>query len=106
MVKVILFHIFSGQQIRIRDIVEQPRGNGRKCPDIFEQRKPCFVKGCYTWVVSDWSECTNQKGVCGHGVQTRNVTCEANGGLPVNATNCDPDLNIIILPVSSFIYSI
>ncbi|XP_053409281.1 thrombospondin type-1 domain-containing protein 7A-like isoform X2 [Mercenaria mercenaria] len=87
-----------GEQLRMRDIVEEPRGNGRQCPGIFEQRKPCFVQGCYTWIVSDWSECTNQKGVCGHGVQTRNVTCVANGGLPVNGTNCEPDLDIIILP--------
>lgn len=86
----------------MRDTVEEPRGNGRQCPQIFEQQKPCFVQGCYSWIVSPWSKCTNQKGVCGHGVQTRNVTCVASGGLPVNATNCKPDLDIIILPVRNF----
>ncbi|KAL4229485.1 Thrombospondin type 1 repeat-containing protein [Mactra antiquata] len=88
-----------GQQMRIRDIVEEPKGNGRQCPDVFEQKKPCFIEGCYTWLVSPWSECINERGVCGHGIQTRNISCVANGGLTVNSSNCQPDLNIFILPL-------
>ncbi|XP_052804646.1 thrombospondin type-1 domain-containing protein 7A-like [Mya arenaria] len=86
-----------GEQVRTRDIVEKPRGNGRKCPPELEQHKPCFLRGCYQWFVSDWSECTNHKGVCGYGVQTRNITCMSSSGLQVNDSNCDPDLDVIIL---------
>ena len=38
-------------------------------------------------------------GLCGHGVQTRNVTCVADGGLLVNMSNCAPDPSVVVTKV-------
>ncbi|KAK3612198.1 hypothetical protein CHS0354_016588 [Potamilus streckersoni] len=85
-----------GTSYRTRAIVQEPQGNGRACPASLQQHKPCLNQGCYSWVVSPWSECTTEVGVCGYGVQTRNVTCVASNGLPVNASRCPPDLNVVV----------
>ncbi|KAL3836955.1 hypothetical protein ACJMK2_022357 [Sinanodonta woodiana] len=85
-----------GTSSRTRAIVQEPQGNGRACPTSLKQNKPCLNQGCYFWVVSPWSECTSEVGVCGYGVQTRNVTCVASSGLPVNSSRCPPDLNVAV----------
>ena len=87
--------------MRERSIVKKSEGNGCKCPKLLQEAKPCFTKGCYKWAVSDWSSCTSHKGLCGSGIQQRNISCMAEGGVPVNATHCKPDIDISILPVSN-----
>lgn len=51
---------FVGKSTRDRAIVEQYTGNGRKCPPDLTQTKPCYLKGCYRWNISDWSLCMPQ----------------------------------------------
>ena len=92
--------IISGARTRQRATVQEPKGNGRVCPTSFNQTRPCFEHGCYTWVVSPWSQCMGAQGVCGYGIQTRNITCVADGGLPVNSSNCAPDPNVVVTKVS------
>ncbi|GFO20406.1 thrombospondin type-1 domain-containing protein 7a [Plakobranchus ocellatus] len=83
---------------RRRTVLQKPVGNGRKCPEKVEQVKPCFRKGCFTWVVSDWSPCTAQKGVCGAtGVQERNVSCVNDEGRPVNSSKCSVDPEKLVM---------
>ncbi|XP_061179700.1 thrombospondin type-1 domain-containing protein 7A-like [Saccostrea echinata] len=86
-----------GKSTRERVIVEQYTGNGRKCPSDLVQSKPCYPKGCYRWNISDWSPCMPQKFMCGAGVQTRNVSCLGDDGLPADPEKCPPDLDILVL---------
>lgn len=40
-----------------------------------------------------------QRGVCGSGIQERNVSCVGEDGLPVNSTRCPHDTEKLILKV-------
>ncbi|XP_012942824.1 thrombospondin type-1 domain-containing protein 7A [Aplysia californica] len=86
-----------GYTKRRRTVVQTPIGNGRKCPEKLEQTKPCFYRGCYTWRVSEWSVCMSQKGVCGSGVQDRNVSCIDDDGRAVNSSKCPLDLEKLVM---------
>ena len=52
--------LISGISQRERTVVEQFSRNGRPCPSMLSQKKPCFIRGCYNWAVSEWSNCTAQ----------------------------------------------
>ncbi|KAK7474871.1 hypothetical protein BaRGS_00033873, partial [Batillaria attramentaria] len=82
---------------RYRTVVRAPVGNGRKCPDQMEQTRPCFRQGCYNWQVTEWSSCRTQHGVCGSGLQERNVSCVGGDGLPVNSSRCPHDTEKLVL---------
>ncbi|XP_052094228.1 thrombospondin type-1 domain-containing protein 7B-like isoform X2 [Mytilus californianus] len=86
-----------GVSQRERTIVEQFSRNGRPCPDMLKQKKPCFQQGCYSWTVSVWSNCTSQFGICGHGIQKRNISCMSEDGIALDPSKCSPDLHILIL---------
>ncbi|XP_033731850.1 thrombospondin type-1 domain-containing protein 7A-like isoform X2 [Pecten maximus] len=87
-----------GTKKRNRSIVQQYIGNGRPCPTILSQAMHCFSRGCYKWEISDWSLCSTQLGVCGHGVQTRNITCRSDNGLVVDSSRCPRDLTTMVSP--------
>ncbi|XP_048238540.1 thrombospondin type-1 domain-containing protein 7A-like isoform X1 [Haliotis rufescens] len=84
---------------RNRTVIENPLGNGRRCPPETElrQSKPCFKKGCYRWIISDWSECQAETGVCGESIQTRNVSCVGEDGLAVETNKCPVDVAKLVM---------
>ncbi|PVD37229.1 hypothetical protein C0Q70_04224 [Pomacea canaliculata] len=86
-----------GVTTRYRVTVQAPTGNGRKCPGSMDQSRPCFLQGCYRWMVTDWTSCRTQKGVCGQGMQERNVSCVGEDGQPVNSTRCPHDTEKLVL---------
>ncbi|KAL8558647.1 hypothetical protein ACOMHN_022569 [Nucella lapillus] len=86
-----------GVTIRYRTTVQAPIGNGRKCPSNMEEKRPCFKQGCYQWQVTPWSACRTQTGVCGSGLQVRNVSCVGEDGFPVNSSRCPHDTEKLIL---------
>lgn len=45
-------------QVRTRRILQEAHEEGRPCPSQLTQTKPCPIKPCYTWLLSDWSSCT------------------------------------------------
>ena len=40
-----------------------------------------------------------QIGICGHGVQSRNLSCVTEDGIALEPSKCPPDLNILIMHV-------
>lgn len=44
-----------------------------------------------------------KKNMCGAGIQTRNVSCLGDDGLPADPEKCPPDLDILVLKVNIFI---
>ncbi|GFR75935.1 thrombospondin type-1 domain-containing protein 7B [Elysia marginata] len=87
-----------GTTRRRRSILKHRVGLGRQCPLKLEQTKPCFNKGCYVWSVSGWSSCSTQLGICGVGVQERNVSCLDEQGRPVNSSKCTLDPAKLVMP--------
>ncbi|KAK7939999.1 hypothetical protein WMY93_003325 [Mugilogobius chulae] len=65
----------QGQSVRSRRILQNAHEGGRPCPSQLTQTKPCPVKPCYNWVLSDWSPCTVEGADCGEGVRRRNLSC-------------------------------
>lgn len=47
-----------GQSVRSRRILQDAQEEGRPCPNQLIQTKPCPIRPCYMWVLSDWSPCT------------------------------------------------
>ena len=46
--------------IRRRTVTQPFQGDGRPCPALMEQSKPCPVKPCYQWRYGPWSACQVQ----------------------------------------------
>uniref|UniRef100_A0A8C9SY47 Thrombospondin type-1 domain-containing protein 7A n=1 Tax=Scleropages formosus TaxID=113540 RepID=A0A8C9SY47_SCLFO len=84
----------EGVRSRIRQVQLLPVGGGTVCPSL-EESEPCSPKAdevppcpTYGWKTTEWSECrvdvllsqqdrrrSNQTGLCGGGVQSREVYC-------------------------------
>lgn len=84
----------KGQRTRTRQVQQFPVGGGAECPEL-EESEPCSPQGegippcvVYNWRSTEWSDCrvdvllsqqdrrrSNQTGLCGGGVQTREVYC-------------------------------
>ncbi|XP_051527151.1 thrombospondin type-1 domain-containing protein 7A [Myxocyprinus asiaticus] len=84
----------KGQRTRTRQVQLFPVGGGVECPEL-EESEPCSPQGegippcvVYNWRTTEWSDCrvdvllsqqdrrrSNQTGLCGGGVQTREVYC-------------------------------
>ncbi|KAI1902463.1 hypothetical protein AGOR_G00045030, partial [Albula goreensis] len=89
----------QGERSRTRRVRRFPVGGGNKCPPL-EEAEPCAPQGegvppctVYTWRTSEWSECridmllsqqdrrrSNLTGLCGGGVQSREVYCVQGNG--------------------------
>ncbi|XP_051729251.1 LOW QUALITY PROTEIN: thrombospondin type-1 domain-containing protein 7A [Ctenopharyngodon idella] len=84
----------KGQRTRTRQVQQFPVGGGAECTEL-EESEPCSPQGegippcvVYNWRTTEWSDCrvdvllsqqdrrrSNQTGLCGGGVQTREVYC-------------------------------
>nr|XP_043908423.1 thrombospondin type-1 domain-containing protein 7A-like isoform X2 [Solea senegalensis] len=84
----------KGERTRTRKVSQFPIGGGADCPEL-EEREPCSPQGdgvppciVYSWKSTEWTECRvdvllsqqdrrrgNQTGLCGGGIQTREVYC-------------------------------
>lgn len=42
---------------RTRRILQEAHEEGRLCPSQLAQTKPCPIRPCYRWLISDWSPC-------------------------------------------------
>lgn len=49
---------------RTRRILQEAHEEGRPCPSQLTQTKPCPIRPCYRWLVSDWSPCTLEVRLC------------------------------------------
>ncbi|KAF4076092.1 hypothetical protein AMELA_G00226460 [Ameiurus melas] len=70
----------EGRMLRRRTVVQASQGDGRPCPSLMEQWKPCPVRPCYHWHYSAWSECRVEEVVCGEGRRFRNLSCFVSDG--------------------------
>ncbi|XP_041663347.1 thrombospondin type-1 domain-containing protein 7B [Cheilinus undulatus] len=70
----------KGQAVRTRRILQESHEEGRPCPTQLVQTKPCPIKPCYTWLLSDWSPCIVEGARCGEGLRRRNLTCIVHWG--------------------------
>ncbi|KAG7325780.1 hypothetical protein KOW79_010705 [Hemibagrus wyckioides] len=99
----------AGKLWRQRTVIQASQGDGRPCPSLMEQWKPCPVKPCYSWRYSAWSPCKVEGARCGEGLRFRNVSCfvsdsaGGNGGSLVDEELCgdleqtvDGDTQIIL----------
>ncbi|XP_064597210.1 thrombospondin type-1 domain-containing protein 7B-like [Liolophura sinensis] len=85
----------QGTFTRKRSVLFPPVGRGRQCPEAVEQSKPCFVRSCYSIVLSEWTKCQLKKGACGHGIENRTVSCVSKEGLAVDIEHCaDQAINL------------
>ncbi|KAM8933548.1 thrombospondin type-1 domain-containing protein 7B [Pelodytes ibericus] len=93
-----------GVKIRRKWLKEKPFNRGRPCPklDIKNQAEvyeavPCYNEcNHYSWVADSWSACklnSEEKSVCGEGIQIRRVRCvnvsENGEDAAVNDTYCN-----------------
>ncbi|CAG6014005.1 unnamed protein product [Menidia menidia] len=90
-----------GNRTRTRQVLQFPVGEGEDCPAV-EETEPCEPEGngvppcsTYTWRTTEWNDCrvdvllsqqdrrrSNMTGLCGGGLQTREVYCvQANAEL-------------------------
>ncbi|ELV13783.1 Thrombospondin type-1 domain-containing protein 7A [Tupaia chinensis] len=70
----------TGKMIRRRTVTQPFQGDGRPCPSLMDQSKPCPVKPCYRWQYGQWSPCQVQEAQCGEGMRTRNISCVVSDG--------------------------
>uniref|UniRef100_A0A673GSM3 Thrombospondin type-1 domain-containing protein 7A-like n=1 Tax=Sinocyclocheilus rhinocerous TaxID=307959 RepID=A0A673GSM3_9TELE len=102
----------QGTRSRSRQLIRLPTGGGSECPQL-EESQACEPEGdgvppcaTYAWRTTEWNECRvdallsqqdrrrgNQTGLCGGGVQSREVYCfQANAELltskPVDVQLC------------------
>ncbi|XP_012494191.1 PREDICTED: thrombospondin type-1 domain-containing protein 7A [Propithecus coquereli] len=70
----------TGKMIRRRTVTQPFQGDGRPCPSLMDQSKPCPVKPCYRWQYGQWSPCQVQEAQCGEGTRTRNISCVVSDG--------------------------
>nr|XP_043874554.1 thrombospondin type-1 domain-containing protein 7B isoform X2 [Solea senegalensis] len=66
--------------VRVRRILQEAHEEGRPCPNQLTQTKPCPVRPCYMWLLSDWSHCTVEGAECGEGLRRRNLSCVVHWG--------------------------
>uniref|UniRef100_A0A7N5ZTZ2 Thrombospondin type-1 domain-containing protein 7A n=1 Tax=Anabas testudineus TaxID=64144 RepID=A0A7N5ZTZ2_ANATE len=84
----------KGERTRTRKVSQLPTDGGKDCPEL-EEKEPCSLQGdgvppcaVYSWKTTEWTECRvdvllsqqdrrrgNQTGLCGGGIQTREVYC-------------------------------
>uniref|UniRef100_A0A8C2WQS4 Thrombospondin type-1 domain-containing protein 7A n=1 Tax=Cyclopterus lumpus TaxID=8103 RepID=A0A8C2WQS4_CYCLU len=84
----------KGERTRTRKVSQFPIDGGADCPEL-EEKEPCSPQGdgvppciVYSWRTTEWTECRvdvllsqqdrrrgNQTGLCGGGIQTREVYC-------------------------------
>ncbi|XP_042362737.1 thrombospondin type-1 domain-containing protein 7A [Plectropomus leopardus] len=84
----------KGERTRTRKVSQFPINGGADCPEL-EEKEPCSPQGdgvppciVYSWRTTEWTECRvdvllsqqdrrrgNQTGLCGGGIQTREVYC-------------------------------
>uniref|UniRef100_A0A8C6PXE4 Thrombospondin type-1 domain-containing protein 7A n=1 Tax=Nothobranchius furzeri TaxID=105023 RepID=A0A8C6PXE4_NOTFU len=84
----------TGERARTRKVSQFSIGGGADCP-VLEEREPCSPLGdavppctVYSWKTTEWTECRvdvllsqqdrrrgNHTGLCGGGIQTREVYC-------------------------------
>uniref|UniRef100_H2ZWX4 Thrombospondin type 1 domain containing 7A n=1 Tax=Latimeria chalumnae TaxID=7897 RepID=H2ZWX4_LATCH len=65
----------TGRMWRRRMVIQPSQGDGRPCPSLMTQSKPCPVKPCYKWQYRQWSECMVEDAQCGEGFRVRNLSC-------------------------------
>ncbi|XP_072253400.1 thrombospondin type-1 domain-containing protein 7B [Leuresthes tenuis] len=70
----------QGQSVRTRRILQEAHEEGRPCPIRLTQTKPCPIRPCYVWLLSDWFPCTVEGAECGEGVRRRNLSCVIHWG--------------------------
>ncbi|KAM6984977.1 thrombospondin type-1 domain-containing protein 7B [Aplochiton taeniatus] len=70
----------QGQTVRSRIVQQQAHEEGRPCPPLLTQTKPCPIQPCYTWLLGDWSACHVEGAECGEGVRLRNLSCMVHWG--------------------------
>lgn len=93
-----------GTSQRQRYILREPVAFGRPCARQLIQRKPCVLRGCFRWDVTEWTDCFSEKGVCGHGVQTRNITCFGEGRTQVDESFCKSNRSIVTIQTKKTCY--
>ncbi|XP_077362253.1 thrombospondin type-1 domain-containing protein 7A-like [Festucalex cinctus] len=97
----------KAEQTRTRKVSQFTIGGGAECPEL-EKTQPCNPQGesmppciVYTWKTTEWTECRvdtllsqqdrrrgNQTGLCGGGIQSREVYCVlANEDVPSNRSS-------------------
>uniref|UniRef100_A0A8C9U5U9 Thrombospondin type-1 domain-containing protein 7A n=1 Tax=Scleropages formosus TaxID=113540 RepID=A0A8C9U5U9_SCLFO len=84
----------QGQMVRSRSVIQPAHEQGRPCPSQLSQTKPCPIRPCYSWLLSEWSSCRTEGADCGEGVRERNLTCVVHGGDSTDlstATAVDPN---------------
>ncbi|CAK6979365.1 thrombospondin type-1 domain-containing protein 7A, partial [Scomber scombrus] len=84
----------NGERARTRKVSQFPINGGAECPEL-EEKESCSPQGdavptciVYSWKTTEWTECRvdvllsqqdrrrgNQTGLCGGGIQTREVYC-------------------------------
>uniref|UniRef100_A0A803TL68 Thrombospondin type-1 domain-containing protein 7A n=1 Tax=Anolis carolinensis TaxID=28377 RepID=A0A803TL68_ANOCA len=90
------------KQSRYRIIIQEAANGGQECPDtLYEERECEDIHLCpvYSWKVNKWSQCvlvpdSVRQGVlglneaCGHGLQSRVVTCVLESNRSVDMSEC------------------
>ncbi|XP_034016704.1 thrombospondin type-1 domain-containing protein 7A-like [Thalassophryne amazonica] len=97
----------KGVHTRTRQVIQVPVGGRTQCPQL-EEKEFCAPQGegappcnVYTWKTTEWTECRvdgllsqqdrrrgNQTGLCGGGIQTREVYCvQASANTPSNLSS-------------------
>ncbi|XP_074550525.1 thrombospondin type-1 domain-containing protein 7B [Halichoeres trimaculatus] len=70
----------QGHSVRTRRILHEAYEGGRPCPKQLSQTRPCPIRPCYKWLLSDWSPCTVEGAKCGEGLRRRNLSCIVHWG--------------------------
>lgn len=70
----------QAQSTRTRRILQEAHEEGRPCPNQLTQTKPCPIRPCYMWLLSDWSPCTVEGAECGEGLRKRDLSCVVHWG--------------------------
>uniref|UniRef100_A0A4W6CEH6 Thrombospondin type-1 domain-containing protein 7A n=1 Tax=Lates calcarifer TaxID=8187 RepID=A0A4W6CEH6_LATCA len=94
----------KGERTRTRKVSQFPIGGGEDCPKLEEKEQTILVSILvlsYRWKTTEWTECRvdvllsqqdrrrgNQTGLCGGGIQTREVYCvQSNIDTPPNLSS-------------------
>ncbi|XP_028837445.1 thrombospondin type-1 domain-containing protein 7B isoform X3 [Denticeps clupeoides] len=95
-------NVTASSQSRHRIIIQTAANGGRDCPDtLYEERECDAAPICptYRWQTHRWQKCILVPGSvrqavggstesCGHGLETREVTCVGTDDVPANIGNC------------------
>ncbi|KPP61776.1 hypothetical protein Z043_120086, partial [Scleropages formosus] len=46
--------------VRSRSVIQPAHEQGRPCPSQLSQTKPCPIRPCYSWLLSEWSSCRTE----------------------------------------------